>query len=203
VLSSLPAFFFWGKGETQKKTTPSKTNKDFTLKGDIVGGTSRTYQFSIQSMDDIVAYDKEVNVRIKPGSADNWTVIQAAAATTITTGSLTVTRQLNVANTDLAADATNQVFASFDFEAVGEKIKVTDIYVEAVTTAGGLDNGKIFVNGSQVGSTQDLTEATAMTFALGNSLIIEAGEKKTVEVRADVKKKLQQLRQERKQIKEE
>jgi len=165
-----------------------KTNKDFVLKGDIVGGTDRTYKFSIQSMDDIVVYDKEINVRIKPGSADNWTVVQAAGSTTITTGSLTIARKLNVANTDLAADATDQVFASFDFNATGERIKVTDIYIEAVTSGGGLDNGKIFVDGSQVGSTQDLTEATAVTFALGNSLIIEAGQTKTVEVRADVKK---------------
>jgi hypothetical protein len=172
-------------------SAPFEINKkayDFTLKGDIVGGTSRTYQFSVQSMDDVVVYDKENKVRIKPGSADTWTIIQAAAATTISTGSLTVNRTQNVATSNVALDSTDQVLASFDFKATGEAIKVTSLYVEANTSGGGINDAKVYVDGSQVGTTQDLTEDTAMTFALGNGLIIPAGTTEQVEIRGDVKK---------------
>ena len=165
-----------------------KTAKEFTLRGDIVGGTAREYKFSIQSQDDTEIWDTENNVRIKPGSADSWTVVQAAAATTIASGSLTVNKTLNTATGDIAADGLDQVISTFDFKAVGEPIKITHIYVEANTDdAAGLDNGKIYVDGAQVGSTTDLTEDTAKDFSLGNALIIPAGTTKKVEIHADVK----------------
>jgi hypothetical protein len=105
---------------------------------------------------------------------------------------------MNVATGNIAADALDQVFASFDFKATGEPIKVTSIYVKAylATDTGtdnvGLDNAKIFVDGSQIGSTADLTEvagplAHGVTFSIGNGFIIQPGVTKVVEIRADVK----------------
>ena len=168
-----------------------KTSKEFTLVGDIVGGTARTYRFSIQSMDDTEVWDNENNVRIKPGSADSWTVIQAAAATSIASGSLTITKTLNTSTGDIAADGLDQVISTFDFKAVGEPIKVTHIYITptATSTTGGsgLDNVKIYAAGAQVGITQDTANATAKDFSLGNALIIQPGTTVKVEVRADVK----------------
>jgi len=168
----------------------NKTAKDFSLKGDIIGGTARTYKFSVQSMDDVEVWDKENGVRIKAGAADSWTVIEAAAATSISTGNLTVSKTMNVATGNIAADGLDQVLASFDFKATGEPIKVTSIYVEADTSVAGagIDNAKIYVDGSQLGSTSDLAEDTTATFAIGNSLVIQPGETKQIEVRGDVKK---------------
>jgi hypothetical protein len=166
----------------------NKVVKEFILRGDIVAGTARTYKFGIQSQDDTEIWDKENNVRIKPGAADSWTVIEAAAATTIASGSLTVTKTLNTSTGDIANDGLDQVISTFDFKAVGEAIKVTHIFVEANTTGGGgLDNGKIYADGAQVGNTTDLTEDTAKDFSLGNSLIIPAGTTVKVQIRADVK----------------
>ncbi|MDD2231222.1 MAG: hypothetical protein PHY48_17705, partial [Candidatus Cloacimonetes bacterium] len=168
----------------------NKTNKDFTLKGDIVGGTNRTYQFSIQSMDDVSVTDVENGVRIKAGDADSWTVIQAAAATTISVGSLTVVKTPSVATGNVAKGALDQLLASFDFKATGEPIKITTINLEANTgMANGLHQVKLFVDGSQIGTTKDLAEDIATSVAIGNSLIIPAGTTKTVEVRGDVKNK--------------
>ena len=76
-------------------------------------------------------------------------------------------------------------------------MKIRDLYVYADTSvhAGGLDNGKIMVNGVQVGSTHDLVEGdgsaiaygSATDFSLGSSLILPAGQTTKIDVYADAK----------------
>ncbi len=79
--------------------------------------------------------------------------------------------------------------------ASGENVKVNDLYVYASSTTsggaldgvGGLNNGKIMVNGVQVGSTKDIGSLVAgvTDFSLGSSLILPAGQTTTVDVYAD------------------
>lgn len=54
------------------------------------------------------------------------------------------------------------------------------------TVSGSMNNVSLYVNGSQVGSTQNFTGSALLTFNLGSSLIIPAGSTSTVEVRADL-----------------
>jgi len=72
--------------------------------------------------------------------------------------------------------------------AAGEDIKVDNIDVQANTTLDhGLDNGKVFLNGVQVGSTKDLTDAADINFTFGSSFILKAGTTAIVDIYADAK----------------
>lgn len=54
------------------------------------------------------------------------------------------------------------------------------------TVSGSMNNVSLYVNGSQVGSTQNFTGSALLTYNLGSSLVIPAGSTSTVEVRADL-----------------
>jgi hypothetical protein len=81
--------------------------------------------------------------------------------------------------------------ASFKIIANGEAVKVDNLNVSADTSvhAGGLDNGKVFLNGVQVGSTKDLNEygTTATNFTFGSSLIVPVGQTAVIDIYADSK----------------
>lgn len=70
-------------------------------------------------------------------------------------------------------------------------MKVKDLTITATTVSarqGGLDNGKVYVNGAQIGSTKDLTEAGGITgWGFGSSFIVAAGTTAKVQVIADIK----------------
>lgn len=173
-------------------TTPyviAKGNtKTVSLKGDIVGGTSRTYQIYLYDKEDVVAKDVQYGVYLTPNQADTWTKVQAAAATTINAGALTVSKNTTSPTGNVAKDATNVEIGKFDFKSTGESIKIDSIV--ASTTLGG-DQGlyqvKLYVDGSQVGTAQNLTDGDGSTFSLSNSFIIPAGGTKTLVAKADMK----------------
>jgi hypothetical protein len=76
--------------------------------------------------------------------------------------------------------------------ASGEAVKVSDLYVyatDSVSATGGLKNGKIYVNGAQVGSTKDIGKnvGNKTGFSLGSSLILPAGITTVVDIYADAK----------------
>jgi hypothetical protein len=89
--------------------------------------------------------------------------------------------------------------ATFDMLASGEATKVMDLYVCATVsgsgagTGEGLQNGKIYFNGVQVGSTKNLAECTGAPsttytdFTLGSSLILPAGQTAQVSIYADTR----------------
>ncbi|MDE1919613.1 MAG: hypothetical protein KGH56_02825, partial [Patescibacteria group bacterium] len=82
--------------------------------------------------------------------------------------------------------------ASFQLLASGENVKVTDLTLYAAdsnSTTGGLANGKIMVNGVQVGSTKNIGYSSSNTtdFSLGSSLILPGGQTTTVDIFADAK----------------
>ncbi|MBI3685583.1 hypothetical protein HY250_04220, partial [Candidatus Azambacteria bacterium] len=55
------------------------------------------------------------------------------------------------------------------------------------TTAGGLNDAKLYLDGTQVGSTNDLPISASKEFTFGNSFIIPSGATKTLVIKADVK----------------
>lgn len=166
--------------------------KNLSVMADIVGGTTRTFRFTIQRSADVVAMDDNYGIYLKPNQTDSFVVITANTATTATTinsGTLTVSVDPASPTGNVARDYTDQEFARFQFKASGEAVKVTSLTATSSGgTAGGINNAKLYLDGTQVGSTADLAAAANTTFNFGNSFIIPAGATKTVVVKGEVKK---------------
>jgi len=171
--------------------------KNMYVKADIVGGTNRTFKFTIQNMTDIRAYDTQYGIYIKPNQSDSWTVLEMSNTSTISTGKLTLSRASDSASDNVALGGTNVSIAKFDVKATGEDVKITAMTVRVYGTVNTNDlyQGRIYFNGSQVGSTTNLetndtdTSATNTSFTFGNTLIVPAdGSTYTLEIRSDIKK---------------
>jgi len=161
---------------------------------DVDKGSTRTYNFTIQEATDVVVMDQNYNayVAVYPGylSVGNFAVIQMASDTTINAGSLSVVKATDSPTGNVSKDGTNVSIAKWELRAVGEDMKVKNFDVNLASSSageGGLDNGKLFYNGVQVGSTKDLTEAIDVNFTFGSSLIVSAGTTGILELKADIK----------------
>ncbi|MHB0865541.1 MAG: peptidoglycan-binding protein [Minisyncoccota bacterium] len=171
----------------------------------ITGGASRTIVFSVQRSSDAMFVDSQLNQPVTPTNSGSAT-FSAQNTGTITINSVSgasgVSVSLNPASPsqNVAVGASNVKWASFDMLASGENVKVNDLYVVASSTTsggalagvGGLNNGKIMVNGVQVGSTKDINQGNSSTavgsatdFSLGSSLILPAGQTTTVDIYGD------------------
>jgi len=170
-------------------------SKILSVYADIVKGSARTFKLSFQYPTDLVV--KDTNYGVYVGSylslGSGWQLVQPTSNYLVGTGSMTVTKSTDSPSTNVAKDATNVTLAKYEFKALGEDIKLTSLKVAADTTgANGLDNGKVYLDGVQVGSTLDINEypATATTsFTFGNSFIVPAGTTAIVEIKADIKDK--------------
>ena len=163
--------------------------------GNITGGASRTVELSIQRTSDAMLVDSQLGQPVTPTYlAKNFTAVSTAAITIQAvsgTSGVSVSRDGASPTANVAVGASNVKWATFDMLASGEDVKVSDLYVSANTSVhnGGLANGKVFVNGVQVGSTKSIGELTANTtdFSLGSSLILPAGQTTKVDIYADAK----------------
>lgn len=180
-------------------SNPITINKGVTksmhLKADIIGGTNRTFHFTIQEMSDVVVYDTQYGVFLKPNKADSWTVLYAGSDSTVNTGKMTITRNSDSPSGNIALDATNVTLAKFDVKATGEDAKITPMLIEVYGSLAnvGLYQGKIYFDGVQKGNTTNLgsnTNAgggTTTEFTFGNTFIVTKGVTHTLEIKADVK----------------
>ena len=163
--------------------------KNLSVKADIVGGTTRTFRFSVQRSADIVAMDTNYGISLKPNQTDSFSVVQASAATTINSGTLTISVDVASPTGNVAADYTDQELARFTFKAAGEAVKVSSLTASSTgSTAGGINNVKLYLDGTQVGATTDLSASATVAFTFGNSFIVPAGATKTLMVKGEVKK---------------
>ncbi|MFA6526119.1 MAG: hypothetical protein WCT26_01750 [Candidatus Buchananbacteria bacterium] len=168
-------------------------SKTLSLRADIVKGSTRTFKFSIQYASDIVVKDKGYNVYTQSfkTSAVTWSAVTSAVGEyLINSGTITLAKDATSASGGVASNATNAKLATFKLTATGEDIKVKNLNVLAVQAAGaggGLDNGKVYYDGVQVGSTKDLTASTTVEFTFGSSLIVPAGTSKLLDIYADIK----------------
>jgi hypothetical protein len=168
--------------------------KTFSLKADIISGTSRTYQVYLYSKEDVEAKDNNYGAYLALNQSLNlsntYTRVNGSSKT-INAGSLTVSKNTSSPTGNVAVAATGVELARFDFKAVGEDIKIDTIYLYANT--GGAANGeslyqvKMYVDGSQIGTTQNLSDVTTATTSIGNALIIPASQTKTLVVKSDIK----------------
>jgi len=158
--------------------------------GDIVGGSSLTFKFSLRRASDAQMIDVDLNQPVLATAAGSTFTARTATSATIASGTVSVTKATSSPSSNISLGATNVKFATFEMRAAGEDIKVDNIDVKATSagnTARGLDNGKVYLNGVQVGSTKDLTDATSVNFTFGSSFILKAGTTAIVDIYADAK----------------
>ncbi|MBP7875692.1 hypothetical protein KA012_01720 [Candidatus Woesebacteria bacterium] len=193
---------------------PIKLDKGQTktvfLKGTAMGGTNRSFKFTVRKAADVVAFDTNYAVQLKTNGTDTLAIIEptTSTGTSINTGSVTITKASDSPSVNVALGATNVTLAKFKLLATGEPVKFTDLSVSTTGSiaATGLDNGKILFGDDvagyvQIGTTTDLASAASddgnstaggddTSFTPGNNLIVPSGESsaKYLKVVADVKK---------------
>ncbi len=155
-------------------------NRTIEVKADVVSGSSRSYSFSLRTSADINLEDNEYGVSVIPAGLPATTDSRE-----INSGSMTIVKATDSPSDQVIQNANNVVVAKYTLTAYGEKIKVESLKVKT-SNSDGLDNGRLYVNGSQIGSTLDIA-AGGTTYNLGSSLIVEPGKPVTLEVRADIK----------------
>lgn len=165
----------------------STQTHEFKVMADVVGGSGKTFDFQIRRAADVRLVDAELNQPILATDTDGSFPVSASSANSIGAASLSVVRAASSPTTNVAVDATNVLWAKFEFRAAGDDVKIEQMTVDEDSTAdNGLDNGKVFVNGVQVGSTNDIDE-DGTTFTFGSSFIARQGQTEIVEIYADAK----------------
>ncbi len=170
---------------------PSGVTRNISLKVDVVGGSTRTIQFSIQRSTDIVAMDANYGVYVKPDNAtlNTWTVVNSTACT-VNSGNLVITRRTDSPSGNVALNSTNVSLAKFDVKAVGEDIKISNLSfkIASTTAAAGwtdIKNGRLLYDGTQIGTTQSDVN-NGQTYSIAVSFTVPVGQTKTLEIKADM-----------------
>jgi peptidoglycan hydrolase-like protein with peptidoglycan-binding domain len=170
----------------------SGQNKVFVLMGKVVKGTGRAFKFTIRSSADFASTDMNYNVdtaALKNAAA--LTVVDPDSTgdgTNINNGTLTISRAANSPSGNVATGALDVPLARFDYRANGEDIKVSYVRVSVDNSQNvTMNDGKLYFNGSQVGTTDDsVADLTDNVFSLGNTVIIPAGTTGVFEYRANI-----------------
>jgi hypothetical protein len=169
----------------------SGQSKVFVLMGKVVKGTGRTFKFTVRSNADFSSTDDNYNVDTPPlmgGAALTVMEPTSGTGTSISNGTLTISRSANSPSGNIPAASTDVPLARFDYKANGEDIKVSYIKVSVNEESSdqNIDNGKLYYNGTQVGTTDTaVADETTVTYTLGNTVIIPAGTTGVFEYRAD------------------
>ena len=161
--------------------------KNISLVFDVVSGSSRTVHFQLQEMYHANVFDTEYGVYTKINENDSWTVIESNSSTTNTTvnsGTLTIAKSTSSPTGNIASGANTILLGSFDFKATGEDVRVSSLIVAASNT-NGIDNGKVYFDSVQVGSTTDVT-TSGVTFSFGSTMVVPASETKVIEIWGDI-----------------
>jgi len=173
-------------------SNPYKIDSSRTLevRADIVNGSSRTFNVSLQNAADLQIIDSNYSVGIAAAN-----IPASAGVISVSTGSVTVSQDTSLSSGDVVTGASNVPLARYTFKAYGEDAKISYLYVGSTDQ---LDNVALYAGGVQIGSTQTIsatssdinnvvTGSNAKLYNLGSSLIIPAGSTVTVEVRGDIK----------------
>jgi hypothetical protein len=180
------------------------------LNGDVVSGTSYTFEFSLQQAADAVFYDTNygVNVPITFSSkASIFQLVPGTGLTTISPGTVSVQQDSTFTATQFVSNASQVVLGSWTMKAYGEDVKVQNLKVilnyfhngsaAAPLTTDGFNNLTVTVNGGGVGSSQSALYQTSggsayvslgvntFLFGTSNLFTIPAGTTVTVQVKGD------------------
>ncbi|MCP6726808.1 MAG: hypothetical protein KJI69_02090 [Patescibacteria group bacterium] len=165
-------------------------NKTVKVLADITGGSGRTVQLSLRGNYDLAILDSQYNGNVVATYANGFPFNPSAF--TVGAGTITVVKAADSTSTNIILAGTDVSLGTYTFTAYGEQVKVETLLVDFTyvdTSAGGnvvtLRNGRLLVNGSQVGSTTTLDpDSTGTSFT--TNFVVNPGSPATVEVRADV-----------------
>jgi hypothetical protein len=169
------------------------------VRADIVGGASYSFQISIQNPADLQLEDSQLSgVYVTPTTNGTTVAIPnntVGNSVLILQGTNSVTIDPAFTTTTITGGATNVPIAQYKFTGYGEAVKITSLvvtpsltsYSPASVSVPSLNNVSLYANGAQIGSTQNWSgTSTALTFNLGSSLIIPAGQSVILTVKADL-----------------
>jgi hypothetical protein len=170
------------------------------LRGDVTKGSSRTITFAIENAGDLLIEDSQlsgVNVTPSVGGVGNSFQRLTYDTFNVNSGNVITNQDPAYVVTTLTGGASNSTISQFALKAYGEDVKVSSLSVtpsisgaaisgSSTPAVQGLSNVALYVNGGQVGTSQNWTTG-AVTFTLGSSLIIPAGQTVIVSVRADLR----------------
>ena len=161
------------------------------VRADVVGGANRSFYVSLQNAGDMMITDSQLGVNVTLGS--HIPANYNSGTISIGQGTLSLTKDSTFnATTNVTSGASNVTIAKYNLKAYGEAVKVMQVLVDIDPVADdGLKNIGIFLNGAQVGSSQNCAagancNSLDLTYNLGSSLIVAAGQTATIEVRADI-----------------
>ncbi|MFA6436794.1 MAG: hypothetical protein WC242_01580 [Candidatus Paceibacterota bacterium] len=153
---------------------------------DVIGGSSRIIQMSLRNTADVDLTDSEYGVNVLA----TGTFAASTANLTVNSGTMTVEKSSTSPSGNVVYGGSDVLLGEWKFTAHGEPIKVETLtagyaHVNAAdaSQSSTLRNGKIMVNGSQVGS--NTTTAKAGTSFTVN-FTVTPGTPVTVQFRADL-----------------
>jgi hypothetical protein len=170
-------------------------SRTIEVRGDIVKGSNRTMTFSVENMSDLMFEDTNlagVNISPKVVGATLTQSNSTYKTITVNKGSVTVNVDPAFSTNKVTGGATNVPVGQFTMKAYGEDVKVNTLRVTFATSSPvtTLNNVSLYVNGGQVGTSQNFTVAAATTgyieYTLGSSLIVPANSTVTLTVKADI-----------------
>ncbi|MFA5651801.1 MAG: peptidoglycan-binding domain-containing protein [Candidatus Paceibacterota bacterium] len=169
-------------------------NRTVKLIGDVIGGSLKTFSFSLRQASDINIVDSQLNVNVLATAETPGAVAISFPLTSgeqkVSTGSLTVTKVPSSPSGNVTLASSNVSLGLFQLKAYGEPVKVESLKVSYdgvnANFGGGLRNGALYANGAQIGSLATIGSTTVTTFNLGSSLVVYPGTPVIVDVRADI-----------------
>lgn len=159
------------------------------LRADVVAGADRSFYVSMQNASDLMVMDSQFMVNLSLGG--HTAARYNSGTVTIGKGTLSLTKDSAFSTSNaLTSGASNAVLSKYTLKSFGEAVKVMQMEVSIDPLADtGLKNVGVYVNGAQVGSNQNVPASAGphtLTYNLGSSLIVAAGQTSMVEVRADL-----------------
>jgi hypothetical protein len=154
--------------------TLSTGGHTLALNGDVVTGTSYTFEFSLQQAADAVFYDTNYGVNVPITHTDSASIFQlvpSTGLTTINSGTVSVQLDPTFTATQFVTNASQVVLGSWTMKAYGENVKVQNLSVVLnyfvngtptnASTTDGFNNLTLTVSGGGVGSSQSALFVTS------------------------------------------
>ena len=171
-------------------------NRQFQLRGDVVGGSYRQFQFSIENAADVMIEDSQLSgVNVTPTvPAQGGAALNNMLGTnfTVSSGTLVVNQEPTFTETQVVGGASNTTVGKFKVQAYGEDVKVETLVITPVVTGTtpattDLQNVALYVNGGAIGSQYNYSGTGNMTFNLGSQFIVAAGTSAVLEIKTDLR----------------
>jgi len=179
------------------------------VRADVVKGSSRTFSLVMQLASDVTLTDTNYNVNISPTSNSG---INISSTTTINSGSISIAADPNFTATQVVKSSANFTIAQFTMKAYGEDMQVNNLIAKltftdatgktGATTTEGINNLALYVNGAQVGSSQNFNRTSgvfptystvtgtslvgAASYGINNLFTIPAGQTYTIAIKGDL-----------------